>query len=160
VTTYKGKLATAKVTPTPTPKATAKVTPTPTPKATAKVTPTPTPSVSSGLSASYSGSVKASATIRKVNSWKSGSKYYTQYTVTVRNTGTKKISKWTVSAVFPQSIRLNSKWCASFTASGTKLVMNPLPWNTSLEKGKSTEFGFILESAKVQTSKSISISAS
>jgi endoglucanase len=170
VAAYKGKLASSKATPTPTPKTTAKATPTPTPKAAAKATPTPTPkatvtptpkaSASGSLSASYSKSVKATATIRKVNSWKSGNKYYTQYTVTVKNTGTKKISKWAVSAVFGQTVSLNSKWSASYSVSGTKLTMKPLSWNTCLEKGQSTEFGFILQSAKIQTSKSISITAS
>jgi endoglucanase len=150
VSTYKGKLASTKTTPTPTPKAAAKVTPTPTPK----------PAASGSLNASCSNGVKASASIRKVNSWKNGSKYYTQYTVTVKNTGTKKISKWTVSSTFAQNVSLNSKWSASYTVSGTKLTMKPLSWNTCLEKGQSTEFGFILESAKVQTSKSISISVS
>jgi endoglucanase len=155
--------ATKKTTPTPTPKATKKATPTPTPKAIKKATPTPTPKASgttTNKTITSTGTVKLTATLKKSNSWKSNGKYYTQYTLTIKNSGSKKASKWTVAATFGATVKLTDKWCAGFTSSKTKLTIKPLSWNTALTKGESTEIGFIMESSKAQTIKTLTISAS
>ncbi|MBQ0001116.1 MAG: cellulase family glycosylhydrolase [Clostridiales bacterium] len=133
VAAYKGKLATA--------------------------APTPTPKPAASKTATSTGSVTVKATLTKENSWKSGSKYYTQYKLVLKNTGSKTCSQWNVAATFGENVKLQSSWCAAYTVSGKKLTIKPLDWNGTLKKNGTTEVGFIVESSKAQTVSALAITA-
>ena len=124
------------------------------------VTPTPTPSPSSSSeSAKSSGTVKLTSTARKVNSWKSGGSCYTQYSVTVKNTGSKTSSGWTLKVTMSAAFSLDNSWCADYKKSGQTLTITPLSWNKAITAGSSTEIGFIVKASGDESIRAISISS-
>ncbi|MBR5635804.1 MAG: RICIN domain-containing protein, partial [Pseudobutyrivibrio sp.] len=116
----------AQPTPTPTPAPTATPTPTPTPAPTATPTPAPTQQAASGLT--------AKATI---NSWGSG---YTA-TIKVSNETGKTVNGWTVK-LKKSEVKIDSSWSVNVKESGDYYVITPMSWNSSIQNGGSTEFGF------------------
>ena len=157
VKAYKGKLATTKTTSKSSTSSKSKTTSKS--KATSTTKTTTKSKSTTKRSATSQGDVKVNATLQKVNSWKSGGKYYTQYKLILKNTGNKTSSQWTVSAKFGRKVQLSDKWCATFSKSGKKLTMKPLSWNQQLGENQTTEIGFVLKSSKIQSIKSISVSA-
>lgn len=142
---------------TPTPKPTA----TPKPSAKPGTTPTPKPAASGKSNEGVSsGSVKLKATVKRENTWKSGSSTFTQYKVTIKNTGSRAGKKWTVTISFGKKYTLSSQWCGTFTRGSKKITIKPEAWNTALEKGQSTEVGFIVEASAVQNVKKVTVTAS
>lgn len=132
----------------------------PTVTVTPKPTATPKPAAAEKKKVSSTGKVKLNASIQKVNSWKSGSTYYTQYKLVIKNIGSKASAKWAVVVKFSQNVKLDSKWCASFSKNKTKLTIKPLSWNKKIAKKGTTEIGFITKSSKPQSLEAVSITAS
>lgn len=106
------------------------------------------------------GKVKISASLKKVNSWKSGGKYYTQYRLVLKNKGTKTSSKWQVSVKLKQAFTISEKWCGVFLRKEKTITIKPVDWNKKIGKNGTVELGFIVKSSKAQTISSISITAS
>lgn len=105
------------------------------------------------------GSRKVTAYLRRVNYWQSGSYYYTQYTLTLKNYGAA-TSSWKVTAKFGQNVILDQGWCGTFTGKNNYLVIQPASWNNIISKGATTEIGFILKANKLQTLTGLGIAAS
>ncbi|MDO5344324.1 MAG: cellulase family glycosylhydrolase [Lachnospiraceae bacterium] len=112
------------------------------------------------LSRTSAGKVKLHASLTRVNSWKSGGKYYTQYKLVLKNTGSKTSSRWQVSVKLKQSFSVSDKWCGSFVRKEKTLTIKPLEWNKKIKKNGTAELGFVVKSAKAQTISSILITAS
>lgn len=106
------------------------------------------------------GKVKLSASLKKVNSWKSGGKYYTQYKLVLKNKGSRTSSKWQVIVKLKQAYSVSDKWCGSFVRKEKTLTIKPLAWNKKIKKNGTVELGFIVKSAKAQSISSLSIAAS
>ena len=146
-------------------KGTAQTEATATPTATPAASPTAAPTASTAksssgkLSAKTSGTVKLKAVVKPANSWKSGDSYYKQYTVTVKNTGSRVSSGWTVKIKLNKSYSFDGRWSAVFSKSGRTVIAKSVDWNKALKKGESTEFGFIVKSSTKQSVKSVEIAA-
>ncbi len=72
------------------------------------------------------------------NSWGNG---FTA-TVTVKNTGTSRISGWTLGWSFAGDQRISNGWNATVTQSGSTVTARDAGWNGTLEPGGSVGFGF------------------
>lgn len=95
----------------------------------------------SGASKSCRASVKA------VNSWKSGKRYFTHYTLTIKNNTKKDVKSWKVRINFKKSIKKSSEWNGVYTYKSKYLTIKPLSWNKRIPaKGKVTDIGFIVSS--------------
>lgn len=111
-------------------------------------------------SSTSAGKVKLTASLKKVNSWKSGGMYYTQYKLVLKNISSSTSSKWQVGVKLKQTFSLCEKWCGSFTRKEKTLTIKPLDWNRRIGKNGTAELGFIVKSTKVQSISSVLITAS
>ena len=94
-------------------------------------TPTPTPT-------GPGGSVGCSASYAVTQSWGGGC----TADVTVRNTGTRPTSGWTVTWTYGGTQRITNAWNATVTQTGTSVRATNLGYNGALAPGASTTFGF------------------
>lgn len=115
---------------------------------------------SGSVSGVSSGKVKISASLKKVKSWTSGGKYYTQYKLVLKNKGSKTSNKWQVAVKLKQSFTISDKWCGSFSRKEKTITIKPMSWNRKLAKNGTTELGFIVKSAKAEGIQSVSVTAS
>lgn len=108
---------------------------------------------SSASGSGSSKSVKASskyckASVKAVNSWKSGNRYYTQYKLTITNKSKYQISNWKVRVNFKYAIKKSQQWNGKYSYKSKYVTITPLSWNKRITpKGKVTEVGFIVSSA-------------
>lgn len=89
------------------------------------------------------------AKIQEVNSWKEGSVYKTQYTLSIQNDGYDTVSGWTAELSVPSGSSLGSSdgWNGSFSIQDDVLTITPLDYNQEIKPGGSvTDIGFILSS--------------
>lgn len=152
------------ITPEPGPEDTPAPTTTPKPGNTPAPTTTPkpenTPAAGKTNQGVSQGKVKILATVKKENTWSSGNSIFTQYKVTVKNTGNCAGKKWTVALYFDKKYSLSSRWSGKYKCAAKKLFVTPESWNGKLEKGQVTEFGFIMETAGAQSLKKVKVTAS
>jgi cellulase/cellobiase CelA1 len=80
-----------------------------------------------------------SATFAVVNSWAGAF----QGQVTVLSTGTAPTNGWTVTLTFPGPVSPYQIWNATFTQSGTVIIIKNLSYNGVLAPGQSTSAGFL-----------------
>ncbi|WP_315098051.1 GH12 family glycosyl hydrolase domain-containing protein [uncultured Cellulomonas sp.] len=104
--------------------------PQPTQSPTPTSTPTPTPT---------SGPAGCSATLAVTGSWQGGF----QGAVTVKNTGSAMLSRWSVGWIFPSGQTLNNLWNGVASQSGSRVSVANAPYNGLLGAGASTTFGFV-----------------
>ncbi|MDQ0374450.1 GH12 family glycosyl hydrolase domain-containing protein [Cellulomonas humilata] len=107
-------------------------TPTPTPTRTSTPTPTPTSNPTSGPAG-------CTATLAVTGSWQGGF----QGAVTVKNTGSSMLSRWSVGWTFPSGQTINSLWNGVASQSGSAVTVANAPYNGLLGAGASTSFGFV-----------------
>lgn len=113
------------------------------------------PSTEAGGTASGKA-VKASSkyckvSVKTVNSWKSGNRYYTQYKLTITNKSNKQISGWKVRVNFKYAVKKSQQWNGKYSYKSKYITITPLSWNKKITpKGKVTEVGFIVSSANRQ----------
>lgn len=99
----------------------------------------------------------AKATLQKTGGWQGGSRYYTQYKLTIKNTGKKEISSWKVRVTFKSAIKKDSGWNATYTYKNKYVTIKPVSYNKKIAAKKSvTDIGFILSSG-VENNKIVSI---
>ena len=84
-----------------------------------------TPSTDSGLKADYT-----------ISNWGSG--YQVSFKIT--NNTSAKVNTWTLK-VKKSELNINTSWNVNIKESGDYYVITPVSWNSTLEKGASTEFG-------------------
>ena len=106
-------------------------------------------SSSGGESSSTSGTVsKRSISVKKVNSWKSGKKYYYLYTVTLKNKMGKASSGWTAKIKFNSKPKITEKWNGVYKVSSKTVTIKPVSYNKKIAARDTTELGFIVCSRK------------
>ena len=71
-----------------------------------------------------------------INNW--GSAYQVNFKIT--NNTSAKVNTWTLK-VKKSDINISSSWNVNVKESGDYYVITPVSWNSTLEKGASTEFG-------------------
>lgn len=100
-----------------------------------------------------SGQVKASskyarATLKKVNAWSDGQRFYTQYRLTIKNRSKKKLSGWKVRVKFRNAVRQSGRWNGKYTFNGRYVTIRPVSYNKKIAAKKSvTDIGFIVSSS-------------
>ncbi len=135
VRTFKGSLA----------KTSSKPTPTPTKKPAKKPTPTPTPKPASKPSTASNAAKTCKVSVKAVNSWKSGNRYYTQYKMSIKNNSKKTVNSWKVQLTFKNSIAKSSDWNGVFAYKGKNITIKPVSWNKKIPANASAEdIGFIV----------------
>ena len=97
-------------------------------------TPTPTPT-----SNPTSGPAGCTATLAVTGSWQGGF----QGAVTVKNTGSSMLSRWSVGWTFPSGQTINNLWNGVASQSGSAVTVANAPYNGMLGAGASTSFGFV-----------------
>ncbi|MFJ6463955.1 glycoside hydrolase family 9 protein [Streptomyces sp. NPDC091387] len=70
--------------------------------------------------------------------WNTGS----TTTVTVKNTGTKAVTPWSLTWLLPGDQKLGHTWSAELAQYGRTVTAAPLSWNRTLAPGASVDFGF------------------
>ncbi|MEU1123207.1 glycoside hydrolase family 9 protein [Streptomyces sp. NPDC005899] len=70
--------------------------------------------------------------------WSGGS----TVTVRLRNTGSERVSPWSLTWLMPGEQRLSHTWSAEFTQDGRTVSAKPLSWNRTLAPGAAVDFGF------------------
>ncbi len=90
----------------------------------------------------------AKASVKAVNSWYDGQRYYTQYQLTIKNTSKKKITNWKVKVNFRDAIKKNQQWCGKYAFSSKYITIRPVSYNKKIAAKKSVNnVGFIVSSA-------------
>lgn len=87
------------------------------------------------------------ADIEEVNSWKEDNIYKTQYTVSIKNTGSGTIDGWTAELSVPDgsSIGASDGWNGTYSISDRVLSINAMSYNSRIEPGSTiTDIGFII----------------
>lgn len=94
-----------------------------------------------------SASKSCKASVQAVNSWKSGNRYYTQYTLTIKNNSKKAVKGWNVRINFKNTIKKSQEWNGSYTYKSNYIIVKPVSWNKTIPaKGSVTDIGFIVSS--------------
>lgn len=95
------------------------------------------------------GDLEVSAQV--TGSWESDGKTFYQYQLSVKNTGSEKVSAWEVSLAFSEDISLSDGWNGEYRQDGKKLIITSKEYNGEIEPGASvTDIGFIISgSAKL-----------
>ena len=86
-----------------------------------------------------SGTAGCSASLALAPPWQGGF----QGTVTVKNTGSATLSRWTVGWTFPSGQTINNLWSGVASQSGSAVKVTNAPYNGLLSGGGSTSFGFV-----------------
>ena len=76
---------------------------------------------------------------RSTGSWQGGF----QGAVTVKNTGSAMLSRWSVGWTFPSGQTINNLWNGVASQSGSQVTVANAPYNGLLGAGASTTFGFV-----------------
>lgn len=102
--------------------------------------------------------VTAKATL--VNSWKSGSKYYYQYVVSITNSNASQVKNWKLKGTWKYNLAIDQSWNAKFSKSTNTLTISPVSgsWNEKINaKQTVTDIGFILSSTTANTLKKMEV---
>ncbi len=79
--------------------------------------------------------IKADAFATLTNSWGSGTEYFYQYDISVKNNESKACTTWEAVLEFDKNIKVSSGWCGKFKADGNKLYITPENYNSIIEAG-------------------------
>ena len=104
--------------------------------------PSPSPSQSPTTTPTTSpnpGAAGCTATAAITGSWGGGF----QAAVTVKNTGSAPLSRWSVRWAFPSGQTINNAWNGVVSSSGSNVTVANAPYNGQLGGGASTSFGFV-----------------
>ncbi len=89
-------------------------------------------------------SANTQVTIANSGGWSSGNGNCSQYTVTIKNTGSTAVNNWKVTVSFSGNVTLDQSWSGSFSASGSNVTITPVDFNSEIAAGQSVEVGFII----------------
>ncbi|MBE5940283.1 MAG: hypothetical protein E7266_07785 [Lachnospiraceae bacterium] len=98
--------------------------------------------------------ITAEATATLANSWSTGTEYYYQYIITVKNTADKTCTSWEADIEFDGNITISQGWNGEYSADGNVLHITPVSHNGTIEPGQSvTDIGIIIYSTEPVTLK-------
>jgi predicted carbohydrate-binding protein with CBM5 and CBM33 domain len=126
-------------TPSPSPSPSASPSKSPSAAPSGSVSLTGTPSMSDPVHSPSQPTGRCGATATVVSSWSSGF----QSDVTIKNTGTTAMTAWYVSFTVPTGVAVGQGWNATFTQSGTTVMVRPVAWNSYLAPGATASVGFL-----------------
>lgn len=87
--------------------------------------------------------------VKAVNKWKSGKRYFTQYKVTIKNPAGTEADWSKVQIRFRYAVKKSDGWNGSYTCKKKTMTISPLSWNQKIPaKGEVTDIGFIVSSKK------------
>lgn len=89
-------------------------------------------------------SANTQVTIANSGGWSSGNGNCSQYTVTIKNTGSTAVNNWKVTVSFSGNVTLDQSWSGSFSANGSSITITPVDFNREIAAGQSVEVGFII----------------
>lgn len=89
-------------------------------------------------------SANTQVTIANSGGWSSGNGNCSQYTVTIKNTGSTAVNNWKVTVSFDSNVTLDQSWSGSFAANGSSVTIKPVDFNREIAAGQSVEVGFII----------------
>lgn len=89
-------------------------------------------------------SANTQVTIANSGGWSTGSGNCSQYTVTIKNTGSTAIKDWSITVSFSGNIALDQSWSGNFAVSGSNVTIKPVDFNNEIAAGQSVEVGFII----------------
>jgi hypothetical protein len=117
-------------------------------------TPSPTPSPTASTPPPPTGGAACSASYTVTQFWSGG---FTA-DVTVRSTGTRPTTGWTVTWAYPGGQRVTNSWNTALTQTGTSVRAGNLGYNGALPPGGTTTFG--LQASGAATTPALSCTAS
>ena len=118
--------------------------------------PSPPPAGDSGGVTASSGNLVISCTAG--NSWQADGGRYTQYDVTIKNTGSAPADGWTATLAFAQDVCVSQSWNGSFVARGSTVTITPdADWQRLIAPGASIAIGCIVVSSSSPHLDSVSI---
>ena len=88
---------------------------------------------------STSGKATFTANFKFSNNWESNGKKFYQLNVTVNNTSSGTINSWAISKDLGASLSIESFWNCTASASGSKLTLKPVDYNSTISKGGSVQ---------------------
>lgn len=97
-----------------------------------------------GAPAVAASSANTQVTVANSGGWSSGSGNCSQYTVTIKNTGSTAVNNWKVTVSFSGNVTLDQSWSGNFSANGSSVTITPVDFNSEIAAGQSVEVGFII----------------
>lgn len=83
------------------------------------------------------------------NSWQSGSQYFYQYSLSVKNNGNGVLSKWEVTLKANTNFEVDNIWNSNYTKSNSQLTLKNVDYNGTIQPGSTiNDVGFIIKSDK------------
>ncbi len=89
-------------------------------------------------------SANTQVTITNSGGWSTGSGNCSQYTVTVKNTGSAAVNNWKITVSFSGNVTLDQSWNGNFSVNGSSVTITPVDFNNEIAAGQSVEVGFII----------------
>lgn len=102
-------------------------------------------------------SANTQVTIANSGGWSTGSGNCSQYTVTVKNTGSTAVNNWKVTVSFGSNVTLDQSWNGNFSVNGSSVTITPVDFNKEIAAGQSVEVGFIISYSGSVGTPSVSI---
>ncbi len=95
------------------------------------------------LSKSESSS-DVTVSIKRTGGWNDGSHDFAQYDVTVKNSGKKNVTDWTVTIPSGKAV-VDQSWNTEISASGGNITAGPVDYNSVIYPGSDASFGMIIK---------------
>ncbi len=112
-------------------------------KETASDAPAETTASQEVLSKSESSS-NVTVSIKRTGGWNDGSHDFAQYDVTVKNSGKKNVTDWTVTIPSGKAV-VDQSWNTEISASGGNITAGPVDYNSVIYPGSDASFGMIIK---------------
>ena len=97
-------------------------------------------------------------TLTATNSWESNGSHYTQFSLSIKNTGSGSVSGWKLQVELGQTPSVDQIWCGKASCEGTALIITPESYNGTLEGGKTlSDIGFIIKTPGKITSTQVTV---
>lgn len=95
-------------------------------------------------------SATVTATLNETGSWSDGRSDFTQYEVTIQNSGSETVSDWTLTLDAPTGLTVSQSWNCTLTQNGTRLLLVPADYARSIpSNGQTQGIGLIVSGGKL-----------
>ena len=85
-----------------------------------------------------------SATVKKTGGWDDGKAQFSQYVITITNSGNSNFENWKITLEFSGKYTLSQSWSGTFEEKEKTLIVKPADYNSTISAGQSAEIGIIV----------------
>ena len=85
-----------------------------------------------------------SATVKKTGGWDDGKAQFSQYVITITNSGNSNFENWKITLEFSGKYTLSQSWSGTFEEKEKTRIVKPADYNSTISAGQSAEIGIIV----------------